>query len=66
LNPYIPAWIPFRPYLANKRYLFYQSKPTKEMMETVPVFLQHAKEVLVDEVFSFEVSTLFSAWQLMM
>jgi hypothetical protein len=56
LNPYIPAWGPLRPWIANKRYLFYQSKPTREMMETVPAFMEYAKEVVVDQVFDFEVS----------
>ena len=56
MNAYVPAWFPFRPYIANKRYLFYQSKPTTAMLETVPRFVEHAGDVLVDEVFDLEVS----------
>lgn len=56
LNPWIPSWLPLRPWIANKRYQFYLSIPTRQAMETVPEFLAHAKEVVIDEVFDFEVS----------
>lgn len=53
LRDTIPAWVPFKSWVAGKRYECIMLQPTKEIMDSIPEFLKSIDKVIVDSTWDF-------------
>jgi len=54
LHDYVPDWLPFRSWVAGKRYACIMLDNEPKILDTVPAFLESAGQVTIDSTFKFE------------
>jgi hypothetical protein len=56
LTDALPRWMPLRNWIASKRYACIMLQASVEQFESIPEFIEKGGKVIIDSVYSFEVS----------
>ena len=56
LCDFLPWWTPLRSLIAGKRYVCILLEASVEQFESIPTFIEKGGQIILDSVYSFEVS----------